>query len=136
VMNAESAEALGWELAHARAQMTPLLQERMDWGRAQGAVALAEGRAAFAAARAAFPAAIEGFDAVLTPAAPGEAPEGLGWTGDPAFNTLWTLLHGPCVTVPAGVGPRGLPLGVQVAGRIGADAAVLGWAEWVRAALG
>lgn len=136
VMNAESAEALGWELAHARAQMSPVLQERMDWGRAQGAAALAAGRAACAAARAAFPAAIEGFDAVLTPAAPGEAPEGLGWTGDPAFNTLWTLLHGPCVSVPAGVGPKGLPLGVQVAGRIGEDAAVLGWAEWVRAALG
>jgi Asp-tRNA(Asn)/Glu-tRNA(Gln) amidotransferase A subunit family amidase len=136
VMNAESAQALGWELAHARAQITPTLRERMDWGRAQGAAALAAGRAAFAAARAAFPGAIEGFDAVLTPAAPGEAPEGLGWTGDPAFNTLWTLLHGPCVTVPAGVGPKGLPLGVQVAGRIGEDAAVLGWAEWVRQALG
>ncbi len=136
VMNAESAEALGWELAQARAQLSPVLQERMDWGRAQGAAALAAARAAFAAARAAFPSAIEGFDAVLTPAAPGEAPEGLGWTGDPAFNTLWTLLHGPCVTVPAGVGPKGLPLGVQVAGRIGEDAAVLGWGAWVRAALG
>jgi Asp-tRNA(Asn)/Glu-tRNA(Gln) amidotransferase A subunit family amidase len=136
VMNAESAQALGWELAQARAQITPTLQERMDWGRAQGAAALAVGRAAFAAARAAFPVAIEGFDAVLTPAAPGEAPEGLGWTGDPAFNTLWTLLHGPCVTVPAGAGPKGLPLGVQVAGRIGEDAAVLGWADWVRAAVG
>jgi len=136
VMNAESAAALGWEMAHARAQLSPVLRERMEWGRAQGAAALAAGRVAFAAARAAFPAAIEGFDAVLTPAAPGEAPEGLGWTGDPAFNTLWTLLHGPCVTVPAGVGPKGLPLGVQVAGRIGDDAAVLGWAEWVGAALG
>ncbi|MBR0679000.1 amidase [Roseomonas eburnea] len=135
VMNMESAEALGWELAHARAQISGVLRERMDWGRAQPRARLIEGRAAFAAARAAFPAAIEGFDAVLCPAAPGEAPEGLGWTGDPAFNTLWTLLHGPCLTVPAGTGPRGLPLGVQVAGRIGDDAAVLAWGEWVRAAL-
>ena len=136
VMNMESAEALGWELAHARAQLSEVLAERMDWARAQPRAKLVEGRAAFAAARAAFPGAIEGFDAVLTPAAPGEAPEGLGWTGDPAFNTLWTLLHGPCVTVPAGVGPKGLPLGVQLAGRIGEDAAVLGWAAWVRAAMG
>jgi Asp-tRNA(Asn)/Glu-tRNA(Gln) amidotransferase A subunit family amidase len=136
VMNAESAQALGWELAQARAQISPVLQERMDWGRAQGAAALAAGRAAFAAARAAFPAAIEGFDAVITPAAPGEAPEGLHWTGDPAFNSLWTLLHGPCVSIPAGHGPRGLPLGLQLAGRIGEDAAVLATAAWVRAALG
>ncbi len=135
VMNMESAEALGWEMAHARAQLSAVLRERMEWGAAQPRAKLVEGRAAFAAARAAFPAAIEGFDAVLTPAAPGEAPEGLGWTGDPAFNSLWTLLHGPCVTVPAGTGPKGLPLGVQLAGRIGEDAALLGWAQWVRAAL-
>jgi Asp-tRNA(Asn)/Glu-tRNA(Gln) amidotransferase A subunit family amidase len=135
VMNMESAEALGWEMVHARAQVSPVLQERMDWGAAQPRARLLEGRAAFAAARAALPGAIEGFDAVLCPSAPGEAPEGLGWTGDPAFNSLWTLLHGPCVTVPAGSGPKGLPLGVQLAGRVGEDAAVLGWAEWVRAAL-
>ncbi len=136
VMNMESAEALGWELAHARAQISEVLRERMDWGRAQPVAKLIEGRAAFAAARAAFPAAIEGFDAVLCPSAPGEAPKGLAWTGDPGFNTLWTLLHGPCVTVPAGRGPNGLPLGVQLAGRIGDDAAVLSWAAWVKAALG
>lgn len=136
VMNMESAEAIGWELAHARAQLSAVLRERMDWAQAQPRARLAEGRAAFAAARAAFPAAIEDFDAVLTPAAPGEAPKGLDWTGDAAFNALWTLLHGPCIAVPAGAGPQGLPLGIQLAGRVGEDAALLGWAEWVRAALG
>jgi len=136
VMNMESAEALGWEMAHARAQLSATLRERMEWGAAQPRAKLVEGRAAFAAARAALPDAIEGFDAVLCPSAPGEAPEGLGWTGDPAFNSLWTLLHGPCVTVPAGFGPKGLPLGVQLVGRIGDDAATLSWAEWVRAAVG
>lgn len=136
VMNMESAEAIGWEIDHAGAQLSPVLAERMGWARSQPIAKLVEGRAAFAAARAAYADAVAGFDAVLTPSAPGEAPEGLGWTGDPAFNTLWTLLHVPCVTVPAGTGPRGLPLGVQVAGRIGEDAAALAWAEWVRAGLG
>ncbi|MBR0643950.1 amidase [Plastoroseomonas hellenica] len=135
VMNGESAEALGWELAHARAQISPTLRDRMDEGRAQPAAALLAGRRAFAAARAAFPAAIEGYDAVLTASAPGEAPEGLGWTGDPAFNWLWTLLHGPCVTVPAGTGPKRLPLGLQIVGRIGEDRETLAWAEWVRQAV-
>lgn len=135
VMNMESAEALGWEMAQARALLSDVLRERMEWGAGQPRAELVKGRAAFAAARAAFPAAIDGFDAVLCPSATGEAPEGLGWTGDPAFNTLWTLLHGPCVTVPAGMGPKGLPLGVQVAGRIADDAAVLGWAAWVAAAM-
>ena len=39
---------------------------------------------------------------LVTPSAPGQAPAGLDWTGDPAFNFIWTSLHVPCVTVPAG----------------------------------
>ena len=65
----------------------------------------------------AFPAAMEGLDVLVTPSAPGEAPAGLDWTGDPAFNFIWTSLHVPCVTVPAGSGPNGLPLGIQIVGR-------------------
>nr|WP_256476530.1 amidase [Siccirubricoccus soli] len=134
VMNGESAEALAWELDHAAAQLSPVLRERMEWGRDQPRAALAAGRAAFAAARAAVAEAIAPFDALLTAAAPGEAPEGIGATGDPAFNSLWTLLHLPCVTVPVGTGPKGLPLGAQLVGAFGQDKAVLAWAEWVRQA--
>ncbi|MCU0944580.1 MAG: amidase [Rubritepida sp.] len=136
VMHMESREALAWELDHARAQLSEVMRQNMDWAAGEPRAALEAARAAFHAAQDAFPAAIEGFDAVLTPAAPGEAPEGLAWTGDPAFNTLWTLLHVPCVTVPAGTGPKGLPLGVQVVTRRGEDAACLAWGEWVRQALG
>ena len=59
-----------------------------------------------------------------------------GWTGDPAFNSLWTLLHVPCVTVPVGTGPKGLPLGVQIVTGFGRDREALAWAEWVRQAAG
>ncbi|MCB4820992.1 amidase [Roseicella aerolata] len=134
VMNGESAEALTWELDHAMALLSPVLRENMAKGRAHGAAGVAAGRAAFAAARAAFAEVIAGYDAILTPSAPGEAPEGLGWTGDPAFNSLWTLLHVPCVTVPVGPGPKGLPLGVQIVGAFGEDAKALAWAEWLRQA--
>lgn len=135
VMHMESAEALAWELDHGRAQLSPVMRQNMDWAMGEPRAKLAEGRAAFAAAQAAFDTAIEGYDAVITPAAPGEAPAGLEWTGDPAFNTLWTLLHVPCVTVPAGTGPKGLPLGVQVATRRGEDALCLMWGEWLRQAM-
>jgi Asp-tRNA(Asn)/Glu-tRNA(Gln) amidotransferase A subunit family amidase len=90
----------------------------------------------FASTQAAFPAAMEGLDVLVTPSAPGEAPAGLEWTGDPAFNFIWTSLHVPCVTVPAGIGPNGLPLGIQIVGRAGEDRAVLAWAQWVAAAMG
>jgi Asp-tRNA(Asn)/Glu-tRNA(Gln) amidotransferase A subunit family amidase len=57
------------------------------------------------------------YDAVLAPSAPGEAPPGSG-PGDPVFNAMWTLLHTPCINIPAFTGPTGLPVGVTLtAGR-------------------
>ena len=135
VMNAESARAMAWELAHARGQISDQLLDRLDFGLAQSAPTLAAARTTFHDARNAFPIAMEDLDILLTPAAPGEAPEGLGWTGDPVFNFIWTSLHLPCVTVPAGTGPGGLPLGIQIVGRAGEDRATLAWAAWVSSAL-
>lgn len=70
-------------------------------------------------------------DVVLTPSAPGEAPESLSATGDPLYNRIWTLLQVPCVCVPFGAGPRGLPLAVQLVGRAGGDDQLLAAADWV-----
>ena len=62
---------------------------------------------------------------MLVPAAPGEAPQGLGYTGNPVFNRMWTLLGTPCVSLPAIWGDSGLPTGVQLVGRIGDDARLM-----------
>jgi Asp-tRNA(Asn)/Glu-tRNA(Gln) amidotransferase A subunit family amidase len=51
------------------------------------------------------------------------------------FNYIWTSLHLPCVTVPAGKGPNGMPLGVQIVGAFDSDRDTLAWAEWVANAL-
>jgi amidase len=75
-------------------------------------------------------------DLLLTPSAPGEAPEGLGSTGNSAFNATWTLSWCPCVTLPAGTGPKGLPLGVQFVGPRFGDERTLDAAAWVEARLG
>ena len=53
-------------------------------------------------------------DVWLTPAVNGEAPEGLGYTGEPSFQGIWTALHVLTITVPAGKGPNGLPVGLQL----------------------
>ena len=136
VMNIESARAIGWELTTRRAQVSAVLRSRLEPALAEPPARLDWARGIFADCQTAFPAVLGDLDVLVTPSAPGEAPEGLGFTGDPAFNLVWTSLHVPCVTVPAGRGPHGLPLGIQVVGPRGADAQVLAWARWVQAALG
>ncbi|MBN8871614.1 MAG: amidase, partial [Rhodospirillales bacterium] len=74
VMNAESARALGWELATARDAISPSLQERLAFGLAQPESVLEAALATFRDTQAGFPAATEGLDVLLTPSAPGEAP--------------------------------------------------------------
>ncbi len=74
-------------------------------------------------------------DLLLTPSAAGEAPEGLGSTGDPSFNSIWTLAWTPCLTLPAGKGPSGLPLGVQLVGPRFRDETLFDAAAWVEARL-
>jgi len=75
------------------------------------------------------------FDVLLTPSAAGEAPVGLGSTGDPSFNSIWTLAWTPCLTMPAGNGPKGLPLGIQLVGPRFGDEALFDAAAWVEARL-
>jgi Asp-tRNA(Asn)/Glu-tRNA(Gln) amidotransferase A subunit family amidase len=96
-------------------------------------------RTAWRAAEAAREAAgrwAGGFDAILTLPAPGQAPKGLGSTGDAIFNSLWTVLHMPCLTLPAGAGPDGLPVGIQLVGRRHSDARLLDIGRWVERHLG
>jgi Asp-tRNA(Asn)/Glu-tRNA(Gln) amidotransferase A subunit family amidase len=69
-------------------------------------------------------------DAILAPAAPGPAPEGLASTGSAIFNGLWTLCRTPAVTIPV-LEAGGLPMGVQLVGRRGDDARLLRTARWL-----
>jgi Asp-tRNA(Asn)/Glu-tRNA(Gln) amidotransferase A subunit family amidase len=39
-----------------------------------------------------------------------------------SFNRLWTLMHGPTLTLPVANSPNGMPVGVQVTARTGDDA--------------
>jgi Asp-tRNA(Asn)/Glu-tRNA(Gln) amidotransferase A subunit family amidase len=76
------------------------------------------------------------FDVLLAPSAVGEAPKGLDSTGDACFNAIWTLAWTPCVTLPAGAGQKGLPLGIQLVGPRFRDETLLDAAAWVEARLG
>lgn len=71
------------------------------------------------------------YDAIITPAAPGEAPEGLHSTGSAVFNVLWSLTGVPAVTLPLLTGANGLPVGVQMIGPRNNDGRLLRTARWL-----
>lgn len=83
-----------------------------------------------------FDALMNEFDAWVTPAVPGEAP---AWSpddsGSAVFNRLFTALHAPCVSLPAGFGPRGLPLSIQLVAARNRDQELIAAASVVEALL-
>lgn len=72
------------------------------------------------------------FDAIIAPAAAGEAPPFGPATGDPVFCTLWTLAGLPCVTLPLLVGETDLPIGVQLIGARFEDDRLMRTAHWLQ----
>lgn len=68
-------------------------------------------------------------DLWICPPAPDVAPEGISATGSPAMNMPWTHAGVPVVTVPAGTGKLGLPLGLQICGRYGEDEKLIHWSQ-------
>ncbi len=81
--------------------------------------------------RAALGAMFDEVDVLLTPSTAGEATTDLVGVSDSSFNRIWTLMHGPCVTIPAYEGPNRMPVGVQLVGRPGDDARVIAIAGWI-----
>ena len=73
---------------------------------------------------------LKNYDAILTLSAPGIAPKGTA-TGNPVFNSLWTLAGLPAVSLPLLTGEAGMPLGVQLVGPAGGDARLLRTAKWL-----
>jgi len=67
-------------------------------------------------------------DVWISPSAPGTAPKGLDSTGDPVMNLPWTQAGLPTLGLPSGNDSKGLPFGLQITGREGADEALLAWA--------
>ncbi|HSA88279.1 MAG TPA: amidase [Burkholderiales bacterium] len=131
IMEAEMAASLEAEWERGRDRLSEQLRALMERGRATRALDYQKALARIPLLNTGFGEIFERFDAILTPAAPGTAPKGLGSTGDPAFCTLWTLLGTPAVTLPLLQGANALPLGVQLVGPRNGDARLLRTARWL-----
>jgi Asp-tRNA(Asn)/Glu-tRNA(Gln) amidotransferase A subunit family amidase len=135
IQDYEAYRALAFEYDRHRDKLGPLLRALLDKAATITPDAYDEARRLTRRARKALADLMSDIDAILTPAAPGAAPKGLGSTGPATFNRLWTLMGVPCVNVPGLADDTGLPLGVQVVGRFGRDRAALEAALFVERAL-
>jgi len=135
IMHFETVRAFAYERIEHSAELSPRFAQMLDAGMTIGADEYDRALARAVEARAGLDAFFGMCEAVLVPAAPGEAPVGLGNTGDPIFNRMWTLLGAPCVTLPARWADNGLPTGVQLVGRISDDARLMAAAAFLERAL-
>ena len=131
----ETARALGPELQYRSDLLSAKLASLIEEGRSVGADAYVHAIKVGRDCAASLDTLFGGADVLLAPSAPGEAPHGLGSTGDPQFNRAWHLLGAPQVNVPVphslAHGESGLPLGLQIVGRPGDDVRTLATARWV-----
>ena len=135
IMTGDAGRALAWEYDHHPERLVRYYRDNIAVGRAISDGCLAAAKAESDNARKMQQATLfEHVDVLLTLPAPGEAPNNIGFTGDPLFNKIWTMLGWPCVTIPCGKSANGLPFGVQVVGPTGEDARTLAAAAWLEQA--
>ena len=131
IMEVEMAHNLHRDYEQGRDQLSAQLRQLIERGREYKAIDYLSAVAGIGPLNEALASVFDEFDAILTPAAPGEAPRGLASTGNPVFCTTWTYLGTPAVTLPLLSSEAGLPIGVQLVGRRGNDARLLRSARWL-----
>lgn len=80
-------------------------------------------------------AALDEDEAILGPAALGAAPRGHDATGTPVLSRPWQAMGLPVVTIPGKRDSAGLPLGLQLIGRPGAEQRLFATAAWLESML-
>jgi amidase len=135
IMSSEAAQIFSGLVERYPDRTSEFLKSAVKAGKELTAFAYLDARATQERLRAALNGQMSGFDAILTVPAFGEAPEGLSHTGDPEYCAPWTLIGAPAVSLPAGFGKKGLPLGIQVVGAYRQDYRLLRVAKWVEGTL-
>lgn len=117
----ERARAMAHEWQHARDSISEGLGRSITRGFAMLAARYIEALALVEECRRMLAPIFKRYDVLLTPTVTGEAPLGLAYTGHHGFQSIWTQLHVPTVSLPTHHGPNGLPVGIQLVGPGRAD---------------
>jgi Asp-tRNA(Asn)/Glu-tRNA(Gln) amidotransferase A subunit family amidase len=132
----DCARSLAWEHEHHREALSEVLRTYIERGFSVPAEEASAAAALGAECRAELAGVLGAGEVLVVPAVVGEPPPlSEGSTGDPIFCRPWTLLGVPALSVPGAVGSHGAPVGVQLVGAAGGDAAVLHAGEVAAAGL-
>jgi len=135
IMAYEAQRALAYELRFRSGDVSRKLKDYIGGGADIARDAYDEARNVQATCRATLWSFFADIGALITPAAPGEAPANPSDTGSAVANQIWTMAGAPVVGVPGLRGPDGLPIGMQVIGPSGRAAGTLAHAAWLQDAL-
>ena len=131
VMEADIAANYADDYALGADKLSAALRVQIERGHAVTAVDYLQALARIPVVTEALDEVFDRYDAILTPAVAGAAPHGLASTGDPMFCTLWSFCGMPAISLPLLQAANGLPVGVQLVGRVGDDARLLRTARWL-----
>ncbi|HXW41559.1 MAG TPA: amidase [Xanthobacteraceae bacterium] len=121
--------AFAWD--YRRDQLSPQMWRYIENGRKISRDDYVAGMRRLDACRALLRAVFDEFDVLLVPCVPGEAPQGLDFTGDPSLQAIWTALHTPTMTLPTHRGPHDLPVGIQLVAERYDDDRLFACARWI-----
>ncbi len=121
--------AFAWD--HHRDQLSPQMRRYIENGHKISREEYVAGLWRLDECRALLSGVFESCDVLLVPCVPGEAPKGLGSTGEPNMQAIWTALHTPSMTLPTHRGPNDLPVGIQLVAQRYDDDRLLACARWI-----
>ena len=132
----ERARGMAWEWQSHSDQISDGLAKSIRNGLAMDVSRYVSARQSVDELRRSMKDVFFGVDVLLTPAVNGEAPIGLAYTGHHGFQSIWTQLRTPTVTLPTHTGPNGLPVGIQLVAPCYGDTDLLAVAQLIFRLLG
>jgi Asp-tRNA(Asn)/Glu-tRNA(Gln) amidotransferase A subunit family amidase len=127
----ERAACMAFLWDHEREKLSPQMRKYIENGQKISRDEYVAGMRRLDEGRKLLPAVFDEIDVLLVPCVPGEAPKGLGATGDPNMQAIWTALHTPSLTLPTHRGPNNLPVGIQLVAQRYDDDQLLACAGWI-----
>ena len=132
IMESDMASSFSEEYKKSKNKLSEKILEAIERGMKYTSIEYNNALSQIDVANAYFKQFFHDYDAIITPAANGEAPKDLKSTGDPIFSTVWTYCGMPSISLPLLQGKNKLPVGVQLVSSLFDDERLFRNASWIK----